>query len=203
MSALGSGLTLIAAPLYVAAHTRSPLIVSATSGVAWLPWLLFALPGGVLVDRVDRRRLMIVIDWVRVAAVGLLAAALLAGRAGQLRRGPARRRDRGQVRDHRSVLGRVRGRGHCVRLDLAGLQPGRGGAGLRRARLAPSLRRCVYMDQWVSSVGRFRVHAGPAGAVPTCSASAASCSSACPMACSAPHGRRCALPSARRSATSA
>jgi len=35
-SALGSGLATIAAPLYVAAHTRSPLIVSATSGVAWL-----------------------------------------------------------------------------------------------------------------------------------------------------------------------
>jgi Transmembrane secretion effector len=50
-SALGSGLATIAAPLYVAAHTRSPLIVSATAGAAWLPWLLFALPGGVLVDR--------------------------------------------------------------------------------------------------------------------------------------------------------
>ena len=82
MSALGSGLTLIAAPLYVAAHTRSPLIVSATTGVAWLPWLLFALPGGVLVDRVDRRRLMIAIDWVRAAAMGILATALLAGQAG-------------------------------------------------------------------------------------------------------------------------
>ena len=67
------GLTLIAAPLYVAAHTRSPLIVSATTGVAWLPWLLFALPGGVLVDRVDRRRLMIAINWVRAAAMGILA----------------------------------------------------------------------------------------------------------------------------------
>ncbi|MFI5081561.1 MAG: MFS transporter [Streptosporangiales bacterium] len=82
MSALGSGLTLIAAPLYVAAHTRSPLIVSVTTGVAWLPWLLFALPGGVLVDRVDRRRLMIVIDWVRAVAMGILATALLAGWAG-------------------------------------------------------------------------------------------------------------------------
>ena len=80
-SALGSGLATIAAPLYVAAHTSSPLIVAATSGVAWLPWLLFALPGGVLVDRVDRRRLMIAIDWVRVAALGFLAVALLAGRA--------------------------------------------------------------------------------------------------------------------------
>jgi MFS family permease len=81
-SALGSGLATIAAPLFVAAHTKSPLIVSATSGVAWLPWLLFALPGGVLVDRVDRRRLMIVIDWTRTAAMGVLAAALLAGWAG-------------------------------------------------------------------------------------------------------------------------
>ena len=35
--------------------------MSVTTGVAWLPWLLFALPGGVLVDRVDRRRLMIAI----------------------------------------------------------------------------------------------------------------------------------------------
>jgi MFS family permease len=78
-SALGSGLATIAAPLYVAAHTRSPLIVSATTGVAWLPWLLFALPGGVLVDRVDRRRLMITIDWTRVGVMAILATALLTG----------------------------------------------------------------------------------------------------------------------------
>ena len=56
--------------------------MSATFGVAWLPWLLFALPGGVLVDRVDRRRLMVTIDWARVAAMGVLALAMLAGRAG-------------------------------------------------------------------------------------------------------------------------
>src|ERR1700734_4414527 len=78
-SALGSGLALIAAPLYVASRTSSPLIVSGATGVAWLPWLLFALPGGVLVDRVDRRRLMVTIDWIRVAVMGVLATALLAG----------------------------------------------------------------------------------------------------------------------------
>jgi MFS family permease len=78
-SALGSGLATIAAPLFVAAHTKNPLIVSATTGVAWLPWLLFALPGGVLVDRVDRRRLMVMIDWIRVAVMAVLATALLAG----------------------------------------------------------------------------------------------------------------------------
>jgi len=78
-SALGSGLALIAAPLYVASRTSSPLIVSGATGVAWLPWLLFALPGGVLVDRVDRRRLMVMIDWTRVAAMAVLATAIATG----------------------------------------------------------------------------------------------------------------------------
>jgi hypothetical protein len=57
-------------------------VVAATTGVSWRPWLLFALPGGVLVDRVDRRRLMVAIDWVRVAAMSVLAVALLTGWAG-------------------------------------------------------------------------------------------------------------------------
>ncbi|MFI7490249.1 MFS transporter [Micromonospora echinaurantiaca] len=82
MSALGSGLATVAAPLFVASRTDDPLVVAAASGVAWLPWLLFALPGGVLVDRVDRRRLMIVIDWVRVAALAVLAVAIMTDRAG-------------------------------------------------------------------------------------------------------------------------
>jgi MFS family permease len=80
-SALGSGLTLVAGPLLVAAHTSDPLLVSGVSAVSWLPWLLFALPGGVLVDRVDRRRLMLVIDWVRVAAMAVLTVAVATGQA--------------------------------------------------------------------------------------------------------------------------
>jgi len=80
-SALGTGLATIATPLLVASRTSDPLIVAAASGAAWLPWLLFALPGGVLVDRVDRRRLMILIDWVRVVALGVLGTAIVTGRA--------------------------------------------------------------------------------------------------------------------------
>ncbi|WP_446214990.1 MFS transporter [Micromonospora sp. IBHARD004] len=82
MSALGSGMATVAAPLFVAAKTDDPLTVSAASAVAWLPWLLFALPGGVLADRVDRRRLMVAIDWVRVVALAVLTAAIVTGRAG-------------------------------------------------------------------------------------------------------------------------
>jgi MFS family permease len=79
LSALGTGLTVVAAPLYVSARTSNALIVAATTGVAMLPWLLFALPAGVLVDRVDRRRLMVAVDWARAAAMGVLAVAILAG----------------------------------------------------------------------------------------------------------------------------
>lgn len=80
-SALGSGLATIATPLLVASRTSNPLIVSAATGIAWLPWLLFALPGGVIVDRVDRRRLMILVDWVRFATMAVLSAAILTGHA--------------------------------------------------------------------------------------------------------------------------
>ncbi|MCX5064574.1 MFS transporter [Micromonospora lupini] len=82
LSALGSGLATVAAPLFVASRTDDPLVVAAASAVAWLPWLLFALPGGVLADRMDRRRLMIVIDLVRVVALAVLATAIMTGRAG-------------------------------------------------------------------------------------------------------------------------
>jgi predicted MFS family arabinose efflux permease len=79
---LGSGLATIAAPLLVASRTDDPIVVSAGFAVSWLPWLLFALPGGVIVDRMDRRWLMVVIDWVRVVATASLAVAIVLGHAG-------------------------------------------------------------------------------------------------------------------------
>jgi predicted MFS family arabinose efflux permease len=81
-SALGSGLLTIAAPLLAAAYTDDPLVVSAASAVAWLPWLLLALPGGVLVDRVDRRRLMVLLGVVRAGALAAFAGAVASGASG-------------------------------------------------------------------------------------------------------------------------
>ncbi|WP_410580873.1 MFS transporter [Amycolatopsis sp. lyj-108] len=78
-SALGSGLATVAAPLLIASRTSEPLVVSGGFAMAWLPWLLFSLPGGVLVDRVDRRKLMVTLDWIRVPAVALLAVAITTG----------------------------------------------------------------------------------------------------------------------------
>ncbi|GAA1602477.1 hypothetical protein GCM10009828_031240 [Actinoplanes couchii] len=67
--------------MYVASQTNDPVIVSAASAVIWVPWLLFTLPGGILVDRVDRRRLMIGLDWARFAVMAALGVAILFGHA--------------------------------------------------------------------------------------------------------------------------
>jgi MFS family permease len=76
-SAFGAGLAMVATPLFVASQTSDPFLVSSASAVTWLPWLLFALPGGVLVDRVDRRRLMVLLDSVRALLMAGLVAAVL------------------------------------------------------------------------------------------------------------------------------
>jgi MFS family permease len=76
VSALGDGVTAVAAPLLVASMTTSPLVVSGAVFAFSLPWLLFSLLSGGLVDRLDRRRVMVVVDWIRAAAIGTLGVAV-------------------------------------------------------------------------------------------------------------------------------
>lgn len=80
MSFLANRVTSVAYPLIVLWHTGSPLAMSVVSTAALLPLLLVQLPAGALVDRWDRRRLMLVCELGRVAAVGSVAFALAAGR---------------------------------------------------------------------------------------------------------------------------
>jgi len=70
---------LAALPLLAATLTRDPLAVSVVTVAGWLPWLLFALPAGALVDRLDRRRVMWAVDAARAAVVGALTVAVVAG----------------------------------------------------------------------------------------------------------------------------
>jgi MFS family permease len=66
---------LAALPLLAATLTRDPLAVSVVTVAGWLPWLLFALPAGAVVDRLDRRRVMWAVDTARALVVAALAAA--------------------------------------------------------------------------------------------------------------------------------
>ena len=79
VSNLGDGVVFAAFPLIVASLTRDPIAVAVLAFSLRLPWLLFALPAGVIVDRRDRRRLMMSADLVRAVALGLLAIALAVG----------------------------------------------------------------------------------------------------------------------------
>lgn len=74
-SSAGDGLVRATLPLLVvAAAGRGASEVAAVSTAGYLPWLLVALPVGVLVDRVDRRRILVLGNLLRVVA--LVAVAL-------------------------------------------------------------------------------------------------------------------------------
>jgi hypothetical protein len=81
VSNLGDGVTLVAGPLLAASLTRDPRLVAGLAVAQRLPWLLFSLVSGALVDRLDRRLLMVRVDAARCVAVGLLGVAVLADAA--------------------------------------------------------------------------------------------------------------------------
>lgn len=76
---VGDGIAATAVPLLAATLSRDPLAVAGISTALYLPWLLFALPGGALVDRVDRRLAMAAAGAFRAAVVAVLAVAVAAG----------------------------------------------------------------------------------------------------------------------------
>ncbi|HEY2552758.1 MAG TPA: MFS transporter [Streptosporangiaceae bacterium] len=77
LSDFGDGVRLAALPLLAARLTGSPAAVAAVTAVQGLPWLVLGPGAGVIVDRVDRRRLMVAVDSARAATVAALAAAIL------------------------------------------------------------------------------------------------------------------------------
>jgi MFS family permease len=76
---LGDGLEVAAGPLLMASLTRDPRLIAAALLVQRLPVLLFGLYAGVLADRLDRRRLVVVVNVARAAVLVLLAATIWLG----------------------------------------------------------------------------------------------------------------------------
>ncbi|MEO3925822.1 MFS transporter [Micromonosporaceae bacterium B7E4] len=81
VSELGTRISGIAVPLLAANDLRASVFqISLLTTLAWLPYLFFSLPAGVLADRVDQRRMMIVCDLGRMALMlSLPVVALLGG----------------------------------------------------------------------------------------------------------------------------
>ncbi|MFJ8982540.1 MFS transporter [Streptomyces sp. NPDC102282] len=75
VSSLGDGVTHAALPLLALALTRDPMALAVVTAAGTLPWLLFGVLGGALVDRWDRRRTMWVADAARALLLAIPAAA--------------------------------------------------------------------------------------------------------------------------------
>jgi MFS family permease len=79
LSNLGDGIGKVAFPLLAATLTRDPVLIAGLSATQFLPWLLFALLAGALIDRVDRRRAMIAANLARAVVVAAMGALVLFG----------------------------------------------------------------------------------------------------------------------------
>ncbi|HZQ36712.1 MAG TPA: MFS transporter [Dehalococcoidia bacterium] len=80
VSILGSQASFLALPLLMLALTGSPVQAGVLGGLRGVAYLCFGLPAGALVDRWDRRRVMLLCDLGRALALGSVPLALLIGR---------------------------------------------------------------------------------------------------------------------------
>ncbi|WP_281180003.1 MFS transporter [Nocardia amamiensis] len=69
LSGLADGITRILLPLLVVAEHPQPMALAGLTVATMAPWLLFALPAGVLVDRYDRRLILLCSNGVRALAL--------------------------------------------------------------------------------------------------------------------------------------
>ena len=80
-SNLGDGIYQITLPLLAAQLTRSPSLIAALGVMSSLPWLIFALQAGSIVDRSDRRKIMLWVNGGRLLLLLSLTLALITGNA--------------------------------------------------------------------------------------------------------------------------
>jgi MFS family permease len=71
-SNLGDGIYKFVLPVLAARMTDSPTLVASVSFALTLPWLLFSLPAGAMVDRMDRKKVMIVTNICCAAIMAFL-----------------------------------------------------------------------------------------------------------------------------------
>jgi MFS family permease len=76
---VGDGIAYSAGPLLVASQTRDPFLVSMALLSQYLPVLIFGVISGAIADRVDRRRMVVVVDLGRAVVLVVLVATIVSG----------------------------------------------------------------------------------------------------------------------------
>lgn len=80
VSNLGDGISIAAGPLLIASETRDPFLIALAVVLQRLPWFLFGLLAGVVADRFDRRRIIIVVQAARAVILAVLSATIVVDR---------------------------------------------------------------------------------------------------------------------------
>ncbi|AXI47169.1 MFS transporter [Sulfitobacter sp. SK012] len=73
MTNLADGIAVVVWAWIATLLTRDPILVALMPVALRLPWFLFALPAGIITDRVDRHHLILAMDIVRAVAFGAAA----------------------------------------------------------------------------------------------------------------------------------
>lgn len=79
VSSVGTRVSMLAFPLLILAITNSPAQAGLIAALRGLPYALFILPAGALIDRWNRKLVMILCDTGRALALGSIPVALLFG----------------------------------------------------------------------------------------------------------------------------
>jgi MFS family permease len=72
ISNLGDGVFLVALPLLAARLTRDEVQISLVTAALALPWLVLSLPIGAIIDRADRKRVLVIADLFRGSVIGAM-----------------------------------------------------------------------------------------------------------------------------------
>ena len=67
---LGDGISALAFPWLATLITRDPFMIGLVAAAQRFPWLFFSLPAGVITDRMDRQRLLVRADVIRLILTG-------------------------------------------------------------------------------------------------------------------------------------
>lgn len=79
MATCADGITKVSLPLLAVSVTDDSVLISGLTAFAFLPWLVFGLPGGALADRLDRTRAMSTVNLMRAVLLGVLVLLVVVG----------------------------------------------------------------------------------------------------------------------------
>lgn len=71
ISLFGNAILRFALPLYLLRETGSPSLFGAVTACSFIPMIIFSLFGGVLADRVNKRNIMVILDFGTAAIIGI------------------------------------------------------------------------------------------------------------------------------------